>query len=36
MQILKGTGIFFDVLSQSVHGTAIYKCDDTGGCIIQF
>jgi hypothetical protein len=24
------------VLSQSVHGTATYRCDDTRGCIIQF
>ena len=24
------------VLSQFVHGTATYKCDDTRGCIIQF
>ena len=24
------------VLSQPVHGTATYRCDDTRGCIIQF
>jgi len=24
------------VLSQSVHGTVTYKCDDTRDCIIQF
>ena len=24
------------VLSQSVHGTATYRCDDTRDCIIQF
>ena len=24
------------VLSQPVHGTAIYGCDDTRGCIVQF
>jgi len=24
------------VLSQPVHRTATYKCDDTRGCIIQF
>jgi len=23
-------------LSQPVHGTATYRCDDTRGCIIQF
>ena len=23
-------------LSQPVHRTATYRCDDTGGCIIQF
>ena len=23
-------------LSQPVHGTAIYRCDDTRGCIVQF
>jgi len=26
----------FDVLSQPVHGTATYRCDDTRCCIIQF
>ena len=24
------------ILSQPVHGTAIYRCDDTRSCIIQF
>jgi len=24
------------VVSQSVHGTAIYRCDDTRDCTIQF
>ena len=24
------------VLSQPVHGTATYRCDDTRGCIVQF
>ena len=24
------------VLSQSVHGTATYRCDDTRDCIIKF
>jgi len=24
------------VLSQPVHGTATYRCDDTRGCVIQF
>ena len=24
------------VLSQPVHGTTTYKCDDTRGCIVQF
>ena len=24
------------VLSQPVHGTVIYRCDDTRGCIVQF
>ena len=28
--------IYERVLSQPVHGTATYKCDDTRGCIIQF
>jgi hypothetical protein len=23
-------------LSQPVHGTATYRCDDTRGCIVQF
>ena len=27
---------FLIVLSQSVHGTATYRCDDTRDCIIQF
>ena len=25
-----------EVLSQPVHGTATYKCDDTRGCIVKF
>jgi len=30
-------GFFFHpVLSQSVHGTATYRCDDTRDCITQF
>ena len=24
------------VLSEPVHGTATYRCDDTRGCVIQF
>ena len=24
------------VLSQPVQGTATYRCDDTGGCMVQF
>ena len=28
--------LFHPVLSQSVHGTAICRCDDTRDCIIQF
>ena len=24
------------VLSQPVHGTATYRCDDTRGCMLQF
>jgi len=24
------------VLSQPVHGTATYRCNDTRGCVIQF
>ena len=24
------------VLSQPVHGTATYRCEDTRGCVIQF
>ena len=27
---------FHPVLSQLVHRTATYRCDDTRGCIIQF
>jgi len=27
---------FHPVLSQPVHGTATYRCDDTRGCIVQF
>jgi len=25
-----------EVLSQTVHETATYRCDDTRGCILQF
>jgi len=32
-QVERGEG---GLLSQPVHGTATYKCDDTRGCIIQF
>ena len=28
--------IIIIILSQPVHGTATYRCDDTRGCIVQF
>jgi len=33
---MDGMHAFHPVLSQPVHGTATYKCDDTRGCIVQF
>ena len=35
-QIETGLEGILPVLSQSVHGTATYRCDDTRDCIIQF
>ena len=31
-----GSPVHSPVLSQFVHGTATYRCDDTRDCIIQF
>jgi len=33
---LVGTHAFQPVLSQPVHRTATYRCDDTRGCVMQF
>ena len=33
---IKPIGFHDAVLSQPVHRTAIYRCDDTRGCIVQF
>ena len=34
--IITPIGVMMLVLSQPVHGTATYKCDDTRGYIVQF
>ena len=36
LTLSNGWNAFHPVLSQSVHGTATYRCDDTRECIIKF